>query len=302
MAVLVPASSGLAGEEAPLATYLVAGCVSGAVASLVNTPTELVKIRQQAFTGQPPLPSSATAAAAAAAAVGRQPQPPGTWSLARSLWTTGGLRSLFRGFTPCILRDLGYGPYFLTYELLLRTISPRRPSSSGRPDLLVETEDELAGDPARGWWAVAVAGAVAGVVSWTATFPFDVIKTRMQASAFATEPAFAPATAGASSRLTPSFLPSSSSSSSTVGNGPRSPLTASAIRSFALSVPSSSSTTTLRSNPSPALAVNPFRTTWSTVRHAWRNGGPRSFYVGLAPTLLRAIPTNIATFSIVRVV
>lgn len=288
MAVLVPASASSSGEEASLTSYFAAGCVSGAVASLINTPTELVKIRQQAFTG------------GSSSASSQKQQPPGTWSLARSIWSTGGFRALFRGFTPCVLRDLGYGPYFLTYELLLRTISPSRPSSSGRPDLIVETEDELVGDPGRGWWAVAVAGAVAGVVSWTATFPWDVVKTRMQAAAFQAEATAAAvsltttatlAGAGAgSSRLPPSFrpIPSSSSASRTPA------LATSTSRSFTRSTPSPSP------RPVGQAALNPFRTTRSTVLHAWRTGGLRSFYVGLAPTLLRAIPTNIATFSIVR--
>lgn len=299
MAVLVPASATSRGVEAPLTTYFVAGCVSGAVASLINTPTELVKIRQQAFTGSAGggrLPSPASPIPLSSLTQPQQ-QPPGTWSLARSIWATGGVRALFRGFTPCVLRDLGYGPYFLTYELLLRTISPSRPSSSGRPDLLVETEDELAGDPGRGWWAVAVAGAVAGVVSWTATFPFDVVKTRMQAASLATQPAVVPATAAGAAASASSRLASSSFLSAASAGGARSPLATGASRSFARSLIAPSPAA---SRTSPSSAVNPFQTTKSTVFHAWRTGGLRSFYIGLAPTLLRAIPTNIATFSLVR--
>lgn len=59
----------------------------------INCPTELVKIRQQSFPGA---------------------HAPSTWSLFKDIWAKGGLKGSFRGFNPCWMRDLGYGPYFLT--------------------------------------------------------------------------------------------------------------------------------------------------------------------------------------------
>jgi solute carrier family 25 carnitine/acylcarnitine transporter 20/29 len=38
------------------------------------------------------------------------------------------------------------------------------------------------GPARRHWTAPLIAGAVAGVIGWIATFPFDVLKTRLQAS------------------------------------------------------------------------------------------------------------------------
>ncbi|KAL7415624.1 mitochondrial carrier domain-containing protein [Mrakia frigida] len=81
------------GIEAPLKVFFAAGCISGAVSSLINTPIELLKIRQQASLGKPP----------------------STLSLIGNIWThEGHVRGLYRGFTACWLRDVGFGPYFLT--------------------------------------------------------------------------------------------------------------------------------------------------------------------------------------------
>lgn len=111
----------------------------------INTPIELLKIRQQSNTGKVP----------------------STWRLARHIYANEGrTRGLYRGFTACWMRDIGFGPYFLTYEVILRWLDPGRPIWAGE-DILEETEDEIARRGGRGWGAVAIAGAAAGVVSWT---------------------------------------------------------------------------------------------------------------------------------------
>ena len=117
----------------------------------INTPVELLKIRQQSNTGKVP----------------------STWRLARHIYANEGrTRGLYRGFTACWMRDIGFGPYFLTYEVILRWLDPGRPIWAGE-DILEETEDEIARRGGRGWGAVAIAGAAAGVVSWTVS-PFTV--------------------------------------------------------------------------------------------------------------------------------
>lgn len=62
--------------------------------------------------------------------------------------------------------------------------------------------------------------------------------------------------------------------------------------------------TRMQAPPSPLTPASkdPYRTLLSSTRHSYATGGLRSFYVGLAPTLMRAIPTNIATFLIFELV
>ncbi|KAG2057584.1 mitochondrial carrier [Suillus hirtellus] len=47
---------------------------------------------------------------------------------------------------------------------------------------------------------------------------------------------------------------------------------------------------------------NPYRTTLSTIQHSYRTGGIRVFFRGLSPTMLRAIPVNMATFAVYETV
>lgn len=81
-------------------------------------------------------------------------------------------------------------------------------------------------------WAPLLAGGAAGVLGWIATFPFDVLKTRLQAGTISTADAFA-------------GLDTSS---------------------------------------------------WRTARKMYAESGGRVFWRGLVPTLMRAIPVNMAVF------
>ncbi|KAG1841261.1 mitochondrial carrier domain-containing protein [Suillus subluteus] len=47
---------------------------------------------------------------------------------------------------------------------------------------------------------------------------------------------------------------------------------------------------------------NPYRTTISTIQHSYRTGGAGGFLRGLSPTMLRAIPVNMATFAVYETV
>jgi len=92
---------------------------------------------------------------------------------------TGGFVGLYRGAGATALRDCGYGAYFASYEATARALS-------------------TPGDSRVGGWPVLVSGGVAGVVGWSATFPIDVVKTRVQGTGPGiTAAAVAPLTPGA---------------------------------------------------------------------------------------------------------
>ncbi|KAJ8596757.1 mitochondrial carrier [Rhizopogon salebrosus TDB-379] len=50
------------------------------------------------------------------------------------------------------------------------------------------------------------------------------------------------------------------------------------------------------------LEINPYRTMISTIRHSYHASGFSVFFRGLSPTLIRAIPVNMATFSVYETV
>ncbi|KIM34097.1 hypothetical protein M408DRAFT_325613 [Serendipita vermifera MAFF 305830] len=147
-------------REPTLLQTFIAGAGSGVVSSLVTCPTEHIKIRQQSTLGNSRLPS--------------------VWEITRDIYRQKGIRGLYRGYTPTAFRELGYGAYFLTYEAVSRSFRRRiEPSTTPKKSgaLAREAEVELAAVP---WWGVLLAGGLAGPASWIATFPADVLKTRMQ--------------------------------------------------------------------------------------------------------------------------
>ncbi|EPQ56195.1 mitochondrial carrier [Gloeophyllum trabeum ATCC 11539] len=153
-----------------LTQITLAGIGSGIVSSIITTPTELIKIHQQNTLGKTPS--------------ARQ--------VALDIFRKHGVRGLYRGITATAIRDCGYGAYFFGYEATCRYFSRTPPTaipSTGHPEAPILT-----------WPVLLLAGAVAGIAGWVATFPFDVVKTRVQ-STFG-EPIAAPS-AAAETRLTP---------------------------------------------------------------------------------------------------
>ncbi|KAJ3806959.1 carnitine/acyl carnitine carrier [Lentinula aff. lateritia] len=205
-----------------------AGC--GVISSIITTPTELIKIRQQSLV----TPTSAKRVA---------------WDI----FKRSGVRGLYRGGTSTILRDSGYGAYFWAYEATCRYLNSRASSAarSSETSLVVHEFDHQPN--VSSWTTLLTAGAVAGVAGWVLTFPFDVVKTRIQGTE--------------SPHLTQS--PS--------------------IRPFLTSSPAS--------HLAPQSLHHPYRTTWSTIVNSYRSEGMPVFFRGLSPTLIRAIPVNMATFA-----
>ncbi|KAJ6263764.1 hypothetical protein Dda_2335 [Drechslerella dactyloides] len=113
-----------------------AGAFSGLVTFIVSTPTEVVKCRAQLY-NEPNTTS---------------------WTVARDIWRSNGIRGLYHGGVITSLRDsIGYGFYFWAYE-----------ASKNILGLESETAKTL------------VAGGIAGCVTWATIYPLDVVKTRVQ--------------------------------------------------------------------------------------------------------------------------
>jgi len=150
-------------DEPTIAQVVLAGAGTGVIGSFITCPIEVLKIRQQ---------SSPEARLSVR-------------HLASEIWRRNGVRGFYRGITVSVLRDLGYGAYFGTYEASCRFFSKRnetlKPSSGMQ---LVDHSSIVAEVDAKAnqlqWYAPLVAGALAGVISWIVTFPFDVVKTRVQ--------------------------------------------------------------------------------------------------------------------------
>ncbi|CAA9956931.1 Mitochondrial carrier protein [Pyrenophora teres f. maculata] len=118
-----------------------AGATGGLASFVVSAPTELVKCRAQVST------HAATT----------------SWTIARDVWRTEGVRGLYYGGGITSVRDaVGYGFYFWSYELSKQAWT--LPNDSDRETAM----------------KVLLCGGLAGVITWASIFPLDVIKTRVQ--------------------------------------------------------------------------------------------------------------------------
>ncbi|KAF4589265.1 mitochondrial carnitine/acylcarnitine carrier protein [Ophiocordyceps camponoti-floridani] len=137
-----------------------AGAIAGIANAALSGPIEHVRIRLQS-----------------------QPHGPtrlydGPWDCSRKLASRAGglLPALYRGQTVTLLREASaYGAWFATFEALIAE-DVRRNALPSRHDV-----------PA---WKVALYGGLAGEALWLASYPFDVVKSRMQTDGFGAEAKF----------------------------------------------------------------------------------------------------------------
>ena len=128
---------------------------------MITTPAELIKVHQQSLVRSSTSP------------------PHSDLDVIRHIWRAHGLRGFYRGVTATALRDIGYGAYFAAYEGTLR-YWPRPHSAHVRGDSREgEVESTLA---THSMAALLTAGGMAGIAGWVVTFPFDVVKTRVQST------------------------------------------------------------------------------------------------------------------------
>lgn len=140
---------------------VLAGGASGAVASVVLTPVELIKCKLQVQLG-----SQASAAAGGV-------QFHGPFHVIRHVMHTHGLAGFYRGFVATLLREAGGGAFwFGTYEYTCAQFIKHRQSTS------VDGQTVLKKDLSP--LELMAGGALGGMAYNFSLFPVDVIKSQMQ--------------------------------------------------------------------------------------------------------------------------
>ncbi|XP_077984222.1 mitochondrial ornithine transporter 1-like [Glandiceps talaboti] len=130
----------------------IAGCAAAFFASLGLCPTELVKCRMQAM-------HEATMSQGKAVTTRLSP-----WAVTRAILQQNGLRGMFKGLTSTWAREMpGCFFFFGGYELSRTLLTP---TGSSKADLSVPR--------------LMFCGGFAGACLWTAIFPIDVVKSRIQ--------------------------------------------------------------------------------------------------------------------------
>jgi solute carrier family 25 (mitochondrial carnitine/acylcarnitine transporter), member 20/29 len=149
-----------------LGQFYLAGAFAGLTNTFLSTPIEHIRIRLQTQ------PHAASARLYA-----------GPWDCARQLQRRAGVGyGIYRGATVTALREAqAYGVWFLTFEALMNADARR--TNTARTDIAT--------------WKVALYGGLAGEGLWIASYPFDVIKSKMQTDGFGARAASVVATAGA---------------------------------------------------------------------------------------------------------
>lgn len=214
-----------------LRQYYTAGAIAGVTNSVLSGPIEHVRIRLQT---QP----HATSPSARLYS--------GPWSCIQTLVQRGGVfGGLFRGQAVTVLREAqAYGCWFLTYESLMGWEVKRRGLESRKS---VEA------------WKLALFGGIAGEALWISSYPFDVVKSRMQADGVGA-PADAAVTQGAGKAATEG---------------------AAAEREALVQ---------------RQLGTQKYKSMRDCFAITWREAGFRGFWAGIGPTLVRAMPVSAATF------
>ncbi|KAK4203508.1 putative mitochondrial carrier [Triangularia verruculosa] len=135
--------------------YFAAGAFAGVANSIISGPIEHVRIRLQT---QPHGPSRLYS---------------GPLDCVSKLVKQGGLAGgLYRGQTVTVIREAqAYGLWFLAFEWLMNSDAKRNK---------IERKEVPS-------WKVAVYGGLAGEVLWLGSYPFDVVKSKMQTDGFGTE-------------------------------------------------------------------------------------------------------------------
>jgi len=134
---------GEGGRQLSLLQELYCGMIAGGAVCLVETPIDLLKIKLQSQ-------------------VGKGGQYKSTFHAARTIYGGRGIRGLYKGFVPTVMRNIpAFGGYFFTFEAVKRWLT--------KP-----------GDKEPSLTACFLAGGAGGFGFWGFVYPIELIKTRIQ--------------------------------------------------------------------------------------------------------------------------
>ena len=151
----VPPPSPTAMGELSLMQVFWAGSGAGILCALVVTPMDVVKIQLQNQSTSPGKPGYR-----------------GNLATIGHVMKKGGPLGIMQGLVPTMVRETpSFGLYFAAYEGAGRAM--RAAAGSFWPE-------EASLSPTMDAFITLMAGGVGGTLAWASTYPFDVIKTRMQ--------------------------------------------------------------------------------------------------------------------------
>lgn len=155
-----------------------------------------------------------------------------------------------------VLREAqAYGVWFLTYEYLMQHDVARR-NLKGRQE--VEA------------YRLAFYGGIAGEALWLGSYPFDVVKSKMQTDGLGV----------ARNRVVGATAANSVDVKTAAAEG------------------ATTRTTSQYETVARVLSQRRYVSTGDCFAQTWRDEGLRGFWKGIGPTLLRAMPVSAATFAV----
>jgi len=141
---------------------LASGAAAGAAGSVVSSPTELIRTKMQMVRKNNLM---AQMKGGAGAALNPEENYKGNWDCAKKILRNHGVRGIYQGYMPTLLRDMqGYAWFFFGYEATIHYLA-----GPGK------TKADL------DYSQVMLAGVMAGFGLWGSMFPIDTIKSKIQA-------------------------------------------------------------------------------------------------------------------------
>lgn len=103
----------------------------------------------------------------------------GSWDTIKQLVRADGPKAIFKGMSACILREIpAYIAQFYTYESMKKFMENRKSTRRDNDDSINSSTQSGSGTLSS--FELMLCGGVSGMACWTASYPQDVIKSRIQ--------------------------------------------------------------------------------------------------------------------------